>query len=52
MNGRLLSQQDDQFDVGIHQQEIKLNQQLPKGIYLLKVTNNQTQSIKKFVVQH
>jgi len=32
MNGQLLAQQDEQFEVGIHQQEIKLNQQLAKGV--------------------
>jgi len=52
MNGRLLSQQDDQFETGTHRQPIELNQQLAKGIYLLKVADSRTYSIKKFIVSN
>jgi len=50
MNGRLIDQQDQQFEVGTYHQNIKLDYQLPKGIYLLKIANSQTYTSKKFVV--
>lgn len=52
MNGKIISQENAQFHTGKYQQEIKLNRNLAKGIYLLKVSNSQTQNIKKFVVSN
>jgi len=39
-----------QFDNGMQLQEIQLNQQLPKGVYFLKIGNSRTHTSEKFVV--
>jgi len=48
--GKQHFQKTVQFNIGLHLQEIQLNQKLPKGIYLFKIVNNHTYTSKKFVV--
>lgn len=50
LNGKQFHTEEHQFPKGIHLQNIHINQNTPKGIYLLSVSNNHTKVTKKFVI--
>jgi len=50
LSGKQYYQKAVQFNAGIHLHKIQLDQKLPKGIYLFKVTNSKSYTSKKIIV--
>jgi len=50
INGKLLHQESISLEPGIHSKEVRLNEKLPKGMYLLNIANSKTNSSERFFV--
>jgi len=50
LNGKPFHSEEHQFQRGTHSQNIRINQNIPKCIYLLSVSNSSTNVSKKFAI--
>jgi len=49
--GNEVYSEKEHFEAGVHLQNISFNQILPKGIYMLNVSNNEANVTKRFVIR-